>query len=43
MREKGIDWTTTLATAVSIVGSIALFVSLYAAVSLPVAETLSRL
>ncbi len=43
MRDRGVDWTTALATAGSIVGSIALFISLYVAVSLPVAETLARL
>ena len=43
MKERGIDWPTTLATAASIVGSIAVFVSLYAALSLPVVETLARL
>lgn len=43
MRERGIDWPTTLATAASIVGSIVVFISLYAAVSMPVVETLSKL
>lgn len=42
MRERRIDWTTMLATAASVVGSIVVFVSLYAAVSLPVLETLAR-
>lgn len=43
MRDRGIDWATTLATAASIVGSVAVFVTLYAALSLPVVETLARL
>ncbi len=43
MRDGGKDWTTILATAASVVGSIVVFVSLYAAVSLPVVETLARL
>ncbi len=42
--EKGkLDWETVAATVASVLASAAVFVTLYALVTLPVVETLHRL
>ncbi len=42
--EKGkLDWATFAATVASVLASAAVFVALYAMVTLPVVETLQRL
>lgn len=43
MEGKRIDWATLVLTVVSVLGSAGVFVGLYAALTLPVVQTLQRL